>query len=88
MYSPKTSDDGPDTHTWKYLREVRKPSNSGFHLDASRITHGHAEARPRSYTDRPVSYHVDRNDGDTDSSFSWQGSNNNITHVEGGNKWL
>ncbi|XP_045448889.1 transmembrane channel-like protein 3 [Melitaea cinxia] len=78
LYSPKAEDYGADSHTWKYLNEVRKPSNAGYHFDASRLSHSFLD-RPRSYVKetRPTSY-VERQksneDGDTDSSFSWQGS--------------
>ncbi|XP_049869029.1 transmembrane channel-like protein 3 [Pectinophora gossypiella] len=77
LYSPKP-EEGPDSHTLKYLREVRKPSNAGFQLDASRLSQ-----RPRSYADRPGSLHERRtSDGDTDSSFSWQGSSARLGDVE------
>ncbi|XP_023938987.1 transmembrane channel-like protein 6 [Bicyclus anynana] len=79
LYSPKAEEYGEDSHTWKYLNEVRKPSNAGFHFDGSRLSHSFLE-RPKSYVkeNRPTSYHTERpkslEDGDTDSSFSWQGS--------------
>ncbi|CAH2106789.1 unnamed protein product [Euphydryas editha] len=78
LYSPKSEEYGADSHTWKYVNEVRKPSNAGYHFDGSRLSHSFLE-RPRSYVkeNRPSSY-VERQksneDGDTDSSFSWQGS--------------
>ncbi|XP_052759319.1 transmembrane channel-like protein 6 isoform X2 [Galleria mellonella] len=81
LYSPKEDDEGPDSHTWKYLREVRKPSNSGFHFDASRLSHSFVD-RPQSYVkeNRSNSYYAERSksqdDGDTDSSFSWKDSSN------------
>ncbi|KAJ0176955.1 hypothetical protein K1T71_006964 [Dendrolimus kikuchii] len=88
-YNPKMAQEGPDGHTWKYLREVRKPSNSDFNFDASRLSHSYVEGRPRSYAkDRPDSHYARSNDGDTDSSFSWQGSQNNLKDVEGAKKWL
>lgn len=93
MYSPKPEDEeGPNSHTWKYLREVRKPSNAGYHLDASRLGHSGGE-RPHSHAKdtRPGS-HYDRSkeDGDTDSSFSWQGSSNYLNQKgdEGDKKWI
>ncbi|XP_063825242.1 transmembrane channel-like protein 3 [Ostrinia nubilalis] len=80
LYSPKSPTEGPDSHTWKYLNEVRKPSNAGYQLDASRLSH--------SFPDRPRSQ-APRDDGDTDSSFSWQGSSNCLHQGEAaGNKWL
>ncbi|XP_046959727.1 transmembrane channel-like protein 3 [Vanessa cardui] len=89
LYSPKSEELGADSHTWKYLHEVRKPSNAGYHFDVSRLSHSFLE-RPRSYAkeNRPNSYHTDKQksneDGDTDSSFSWQGSSSylNQTDVE------
>ncbi|XP_050671130.1 transmembrane channel-like protein 5 isoform X2 [Leptidea sinapis] len=66
LYSPK-AEENLESHTWKYLQEVRKPSNAGFQLDASRHS--------RSYRERPPS---SAHDGDTDSSFSWQGSGNQL----------
>ncbi|XP_059059177.1 transmembrane channel-like protein 3 [Achroia grisella] len=81
-YSPRVDGEGPDSHTWKYLREVRKPSNSDFHFDVSRLNHSLADSRPRSYVkeNRPNSHYFERSksqdDGDTDSSFSWKGSTN------------
>ncbi|KOB75455.1 Tmc6 protein [Operophtera brumata] len=85
LYSPK-AEEGADSHTWRYLNEVRKPSNSSFHFDASRLSRSFAD-RPRSYVNenRPTSNCVERpksNDGDTDSSFSWQGSANDLSTVE------
>ncbi|XP_072932303.1 transmembrane channel-like protein 5 isoform X2 [Epargyreus clarus] len=80
LYNPKPEEqEGPDSHTWKYLHEVRKPSNAGYNFDGSRLSHAFLE-RPLSYAKdaRPASYHTERRrsteDGDTDSSFSWQGS--------------
>ncbi|KAM3955574.1 transmembrane channel-like protein 7 [Aphomia sociella] len=80
QYSPKENEEGPDSYTWKYLCEVRKPSNSSFHFDASRLSHSFVD-RPHSYVkeNRPNSYYAEKSksqdDGDTDSSFSWKGSN-------------
>ncbi|XP_047024668.1 transmembrane channel-like protein 3 isoform X1 [Helicoverpa zea] len=88
LYSPKP-DEGPDSHTFKYLREVRKPSNSGFHFDASRLSHSLIEGRPRSFAKENRSSHYNDKkpeDGDTDSSFSWQGSNNYLNSV-GDKQW-
>ncbi|XP_063895844.1 transmembrane channel-like protein 3 [Helicoverpa armigera] len=87
LYSPKP-DEGPDSHTFKYLREVRKPSNSGFHFDASRLSHSLIEGRPRSFAKENRTSHYDKKpeDGDTDSSFSWQGSNNYL-NSEGDKQW-
>ncbi|CAH0667761.1 unnamed protein product [Chilo suppressalis] len=85
LYSPRTPTEGPDSHTWKYLQEVRKPSNAEFHFDASRLSHSLMEGRPRSLAmeTRTQSYHERRsNDGDTDSSFSWQGSSNCLNQGE------
>ncbi|XP_026725394.1 transmembrane channel-like protein 3 isoform X2 [Trichoplusia ni] len=84
LYSPKPDDEGPDSHTFKYLQEVRKPSNSGFHFDASRLSHSLIEGRPRSFVKENRSSNYDRkpDDGDTDSSFSWQGSNNYLNRSE------
>ncbi|VVC95445.1 unnamed protein product [Leptidea sinapis] len=73
LYSPKV-EENLESHTWKYLQEVRKPSNAGFQLDASRHS--------RSYRERPPS---SAHDGDTDSSFSWQGSGNQHDRAEGSN---
>ncbi|XP_068631830.1 transmembrane channel-like protein 6 [Battus philenor] len=79
LYSPRAEDQGTDSHTWKYLQDVRKPSNAGYHFDPTRLNHSMIE-RPRSYVKeiRPNSYHMERRksseDGETDSSFSWQGS--------------
>ncbi|XP_053607685.1 transmembrane channel-like protein 3 [Plodia interpunctella] len=92
LYSPKPEDgECPDSHTFKYLREVRKPSNSAFHFDASRLSHD----RPRSYVhDRPMSSYdkgKTQEDGDTDSSFSWQGSSNYLNQKgeeSGEKKWI
>ncbi|KAJ8730379.1 hypothetical protein PYW07_017417 [Mythimna separata] len=89
-YSPKPTDEGPDSHTWKYLREVRKPSNSGFHFDASRLSHSLIEGRPRSFVkeNRASNYNERKpEDGDTDSSFSWQGSNNYLNKSEEDRPW-
>ncbi|XP_075973260.1 transmembrane channel-like protein 7 [Anticarsia gemmatalis] len=92
LYSPKPNDEGPDSHTWKYLREVRKPSNSGFHFDASRLSHSMMEGRPRSYAkeNRSSGYMEKKpEDGDTDSSFSWQGSSNYLNKSEEGDRqWI
>ncbi|CAB3253982.1 unnamed protein product [Arctia plantaginis] len=94
LYSPKpaTEDEGPDSHTVKYLRDVRKPSNAGFHFDASRLSHSLLEGRPRSYAkDNNRSSIAERKpeDGDTDSSFSWQGSNNYLNKSDDGDKpWM
>ncbi|CAH1645761.1 unnamed protein product [Spodoptera littoralis] len=90
LYSPKPTDEGPDSHTWKYLREVRKPSNSGFNFDASRLSHSLIEGRPRSFAkeNRASQYNEKKSeDGDTDSSFSWQGSNNYLNKTEGDRQW-
>ncbi|XP_039754455.1 transmembrane channel-like protein 3 [Pararge aegeria] len=87
LYSPKPEDYGADSHTWKYLNEVRKPSNAGFHFDGSRLSHSFLE-RPKSYVKetRPTSYHTERpkshEDGDTDSSFSWQGSSSYLNQKD------
>ncbi|XP_050346504.1 transmembrane channel-like protein 3 isoform X2 [Nymphalis io] len=89
LYSPKSEEHEANSHTWKYLNEVRKPSNAGYHFDVSRLSHSFLE-RPRSYAkdNRPNSFHTDKQklneDGDTDSSFSWQGSSTylNQTDVE------
>lgn len=87
LYSPKPEDTGNDSHTWKYLNEVRKPSNAGFHFDASRLSHSFGD-RPLSYAkeNRPQSYQPEKSksneDGDTDSSFSWQGSNSYLNPKE------
>ncbi|CAH2038087.1 unnamed protein product, partial [Iphiclides podalirius] len=62
LYSPKGEQSG-DSHTWRYLQEVRKPSNAGYHLEPRRL---HPFQQPQRH--RPSG------DGDTDSSFSWQGS--------------
>ncbi|KAL0892693.1 hypothetical protein ABMA27_014411 [Loxostege sticticalis] len=72
LYSPRTPTEGPDSHTWKYLNEVRKPSNAGFHFDASRL----AGTRPHSLAFDTWPAEQVHDDGDTDSSFSWQGSSN------------
>nr|XP_034830467.1 uncharacterized protein LOC117987551 [Maniola hyperantus] len=61
-----------DSHTWRYLREVRRPSNAAFHFDASRLAH--AADRPKSLAQERPSSRRPPDDGDTDSSFSWQGS--------------
>ncbi|CAH0719657.1 unnamed protein product, partial [Brenthis ino] len=89
LYSPKPENEGPESHTWKYVQEVRKPSNAGYHFDASRLSHSFLD-RPRSYINenRPSSYgdrQKTNEDGDTDSSFSWQGSSSylNRNDVEG-----
>lgn len=90
LYSPKPTDEGPDSHTWKYLREVRKPSNSGFHFDASRLSHSLIEGRPRSFAKENRASHYNEKkseDGDTDSSFSWQGSNNYLNKTDGDRQW-
>ncbi|XP_037872761.1 transmembrane channel-like protein 7 [Bombyx mori] len=89
-YSPKAAE-GPDSHTWKYIRDVRKPSNSGFHFDASRLSHSFGD-RPRSRVKeyRPYSHLTERsksNDGDTDSSFSWQGSSSRLAQTEDDKRW-
>lgn len=86
LYSPKPDLDSqiePESHTWKYLHEVRKPSNAGYHFDASRLSHSFLD-RPRSYVkERPSSYEDKKsNDGDTDSSFSWQGSSSYLNRKE------
>lgn len=91
LYSPKPTDEEPETHTWKYLREVRKPSNSGFHFDASRLSHSLIEGRPRSIAKENRSSVMEKQmeDGDTDSSFSWQGSNNYLNKTtEGDKQWI
>lgn len=93
LYSPKptTEEEGPDSHTWKYLREVRKPSNSGFHFDASRLSHSLIEGRPRSYAKENRSSMMEKQaeDGDTDSSFSWQGSGTQLNKTNDGDKqWI
>ncbi|CAK1546921.1 unnamed protein product [Leptosia nina] len=83
LYSPK-AEENADSHTWRYLHDVRKPSNAGYHFDASRLSHGFErpdrprQDRPRS--ERPQSDY--RTDGDTDSSFSWQGSSNYLNDLE------
>ncbi|CAK1595758.1 unnamed protein product [Parnassius mnemosyne] len=95
LYSPKPEDQGADSHTWKYLQEVRKPSNAGYHFDPTRLNHSMIE-RPRSYAKdiRPNSYHMERRksseDGETDSSFSWQGSGNCLNKENDAEvgKWL
>lgn len=83
LYKPKPEELN-NTHTWKYLHDsnIRKPSNAGFHLDASRLTH--------SMADRPVSCVSARevNDGDTDSSFSWKDESQLQEEDDGGKKWL
>ncbi|XP_045521072.1 transmembrane channel-like protein 3 isoform X1 [Pieris brassicae] len=80
LYSPKPEENA-DSHTWRYLHEVRKPSNAGYHFDGSRLSHAFDRSdkpvRPRS--ERPQSV---RTDGDTDSSFSWQGSSNYLNDLE------
>ncbi|XP_026485671.2 transmembrane channel-like protein 3 isoform X2 [Vanessa tameamea] len=87
LYSPKSEEYGADSHTWKYLHEVRKPSNAGYHFDVSRLSHSFLE-RPRSYAkeNRPNSYQTDKQksneDGDTDSSFSWQGSSSYLNQTD------
>lgn len=91
-YNPKSSEEeeGPDSHTWKYLREVRKPSNSGFNFDGSRLSHCFVEGGPRALSgEGPGARAPGANDGDTDSSFSWQGSQNDL-HGDGtrDKKWL
>ncbi|XP_038212143.1 transmembrane channel-like protein 5 [Zerene cesonia] len=73
LYSPKVEENA-DSHTWRYLHEVRKPSNAGYHLDLDRPKARPTSGRPKS--DRPKS------DGDTDSSFSWQGSSNYLNDLE------
>ncbi|KPJ02562.1 Transmembrane channel-like protein 5 [Papilio xuthus] len=79
LYNPREEDQSADSHTLKYLQEVRKPSNAAYHFDVTRLNHSEprphrAETRPH----RPHSHHVatrrTSEDGDTDSSFSWQGS--------------
>ncbi|KAI8429291.1 hypothetical protein MSG28_007792 [Choristoneura fumiferana] len=89
MYSPK-SEEQANSHTWKYLNEVRKPSNSDYHFDASRLSHSLLDRSARS---RPTSYQPEvsrSNDGDTDSSFSWQGSSSCLNKGEGNGdkKWI
>ncbi|XP_013143019.1 PREDICTED: transmembrane channel-like protein 4, partial [Papilio polytes] len=85
LYNPREEEQPPDSHTLKYLQEVRKPSNAAYHFDVSRLNHSLSETRahhsgnnPHHSETRPHSYHVDRRrcseDGETDSSFSWQGS--------------
>ncbi|XP_060802989.1 transmembrane channel-like protein 3 [Amyelois transitella] len=92
LYSPKPEGERADSHTWQYSRQVRKPSNSAFHFDVSRLSRGD---RPRSHVlDRPTSQYdksKSQEDGDTDSSFSWQGSSNYLNQKggEGGEKkWI
>ncbi|XP_026333036.1 transmembrane channel-like protein 3 isoform X2 [Hyposmocoma kahamanoa] len=92
LYSPKPEDEGPDSHTWKFLNEVRRPSNAGYHFDASRLSQG----RPRSYVreNSRHSTHLERpksSDGETDSSFSWKGSSNCLNQkgeAEEVKKWI
>ncbi|XP_063361970.1 transmembrane channel-like protein 3 [Cydia amplana] len=87
MYSPKPEDPS-DSHTWKYLNEVRKPSNAGYHFDASRLSHsmlGASKSRPNSYAPEKSK---SNDDGDTDnSSFSWQGSSSCL-NKENEKKWI
>ncbi|KAL4710835.1 hypothetical protein ACJJTC_016119 [Scirpophaga incertulas] len=80
-YSPR-SERPADSHTWRYARDVRKPSNVEFHFDASRLSQpqgGPHERRLSALRTRPASWDDAKDkptDGDTDSSFSWQGSTN------------
>ncbi|XP_041978331.1 transmembrane channel-like protein 7 [Aricia agestis] len=66
LYSPR-SETADDSHTWRYVHDVRRPSNAGFQLARPLSVHG--GVRPVSGVQASV--HAD---GDTDSSFSWQGS--------------
>ncbi|KPJ18331.1 Transmembrane channel-like protein 5 [Papilio machaon] len=86
LYNPREEEQAADSHTLKYLQEVRKPSNAAYHFDVTRLNHSMSETRPHRADTRPHSYHVDRRrrseDGDTDSSFSWQGSASCLNHTK------
>ncbi|XP_045535607.1 transmembrane channel-like protein 3 isoform X2 [Papilio machaon] len=86
LYNPREEEQAADSHTLKYLQEVRKPSNAAYHFDVTRLNHSMSETRPHRAETRPHSYHVDRRrrseDGDTDSSFSWQGSASCLNHTK------
>ncbi|XP_045771345.1 uncharacterized protein LOC123871538 isoform X1 [Maniola jurtina] len=62
-------------------RARRRTVTGGFHFDASRLSHAFQRPEPLAPELRPRSRRAD--DGDTDSSFSWQGSSSRLNRSDG-----